>query len=143
MEKVPVSVYLTFSLFQHLFGLLSVSLADPAASVYCLRAAAQLGVGIPLGFRWGLFPIGVGLVFPSTYRVEGLGSDGEALARRWEAVLWCWHGHETHPEVLAGVCPVGCHGNIFTNPKINVHKDKKKNGSGALMQHWIDVWVKC
>lgn len=111
-------MYLTFSLLQHLFGLLSISLVDPTASVYCLRAAAQLGVGIPLRFWWGLFPVRVGLVLPSTYRVEGLGSDGEALARGWEAVLWCWHGHETHPEVLARVCPVGRHGNIFTNPKI-------------------------
>lgn len=127
-------MYLTFSLLQHLFGLLSISL-DPATSIYCLRAAAQLGVGIPLRFWWGLFPVGVGLVLPSTYRVEGLGSDGEALARRWEAVLWCWHGHEPHPEVLAGVCPIGRHGNIFTNPKIEKPK-YRTSGTGALIQGW-------
>lgn len=130
-------MYLTFSLLQHLFGLLSISLVHPAASVHCLRAAAQLGVGIPFRFRWGLFPVGVGLVLPSTYRVEGLGSDGKALARWGEAVLWCWHGHETHPEVLAGVCPVGRHGNIFTDPKIEEPKDGTF-GTGALMQGWRD-----
>lgn len=108
---------LTFSLLQCLFGLLAVPFGDSRASVHRLRAAAKFGVGISLGFGWGLFSVVVGVIVSSTHRVEGLGSDSEALTGWRLTVLWCWHRHEPHPEVFSRIGPVCCHGNIFTNPE--------------------------
>lgn len=107
---------LTFSLLRCLFGVLGVSLGDSGASIDCLRAAAQFGVGVSLGFGWRLFSVVVGVVVSSTHRVKGLGSDCEALTGGRQTVLWCRHRHETHPEMFPRVRPVCCHGNIFTNP---------------------------
>lgn len=107
---------LTFSLLCRLFGLLGIPLVDPRASIHRLRTTAQFGVRVSLGFGRGLFSVVVGVVVSSAHRVEGLGSDSEALTRWRQAVLWCRHRHETHPEMFPRVCPMCRHGNIFTNP---------------------------
>ena len=101
---------LTFSLFRWL-----VSPVDSGA-VHRLGAAAQLRVGVSLGFGGRLFSVGIRVVLSPAHWVEGLGSDGETLTGGGQTVLRGRHRHETHPKMFSRICPVCCHSNIFTNP---------------------------